>query len=368
MNETVCLLSLQNKPGIGGVTLRKLIDIYGSAANVFKADIDGLIKSGMINKESAQAIKGFNKWDIYFNEYKKIEKSRYRYIAYNDTNYPVNLKNIYNVPLLMQYYGDIRNIDNNAIAVVGSRNCDEYGRYITEAIVKQLVTKGITIVSGMARGIDTYAHMSAIKYGGRTVAVIGSGLDICYPPENNELFEVISQNGYILSEYPLGTKPESTNFPRRNRIISGLSLGVLVIQANLKSGALITAKYALEQNREIFAVPANINNLKSSGCNLLIKNGAKLVENVDDIISEINQFQGLKNKKEKADSGVEKEKLSENEKTVIKTINNKRLHMDELQISSKLSSSEIFQVLLDMEMKGIIRVLPGNYYELKDRE
>lgn len=367
MNEAVYLLSLQNKPGVGGVTLRKLIEYYGSAENVFKADINNLIKSGVITKDSAQAIKGFTKWDNYLNEYKNVEKSRYKYIKYNDTNYPVNLKNIYNIPLLMQYYGEIKESDNNAVAVVGSRNCDEYGRYITENIVKQLVAKGITVVSGMARGIDTFAHRSAIKYGGRTIAVIGSGLDICYPPENNELFEVISENGYVLSEYALGTKPESVNFPRRNRIISGLSLGVLVIQANIKSGALITAQYALEQNREVFAIPANINNKKSSGCNLLIKKGAKLVESVDDIISEIRQFQEIIKEKETTKAGLKLVQLSESEKIIFSLLTDKRLHMDELQISSKLPSSEIFPVLLDMEMQGIIRVLPGNYYELTEQ-
>ena len=142
----------------------------------------------------------------------------------------------------MHYYGSINDEDSNAIAVVGSRNCDEYGRYVTENIVRQLVQRNITVVSGMARGIDTVAHRAAIKFGGRTIAVIGSGLDICYPSENRELFEIISQNGYVLSEYNLGTKPESMNFPKRNRIISGLAFGVLVVQASIKSGALITAR------------------------------------------------------------------------------------------------------------------------------
>ena len=368
MNEAVYLLSLQNKTGIGGITLKKLVDIYGTAENVFKAELNDLIQYGVISKESAQAIKGFTKWDLYLNEYKKVENSRYLYITYKDIIYPVNLKNIYDIPMLMQYYGNIKNTDCNAIAVVGSRNCDEYGRYVTENIVKQLVEKGITIVSGMARGIDTIAHRSAIKYGGRTIAVIGSGLDICYPPENRELFEVISENGYVLSEYQLGTQPESTNFPRRNRIISGLSLGVLVIQANIKSGALITAQYALEQNREVFAIPANINNKKSSGCNQLIKNGAKLVESIDDITSEIKQFQGINSKNKSEKNNLNLVNLSENEKVIVSLLKDKRLHMDELQIVSNLPSSDIFPIILDLEMQEIIRVLPGNYYELLNQE
>ena len=265
MDEAVYLLSLRNKKGVGGVTLRKLIDSFGSAKNVFDAGLDDLIGSGIVSKETAYSIKGFTKWDLYLNEYKKVKNSRYSYLTYRDANYPSNLKNIYNIPLLMQYVGNIRKNDSNALAVVGSRNCDDYGRYVTESIVKQISERDITVVSGMARGIDTIAHRAALKYSGRTIAVIGSGLDVCYPTENKDLFEEICKNGYVLSEYDLGTKPESGNFPRRNRIISGLSLGVVVIQAGIKSGALITAGYALEQNREVFAVPSNINNKRSSG-------------------------------------------------------------------------------------------------------
>jgi len=343
MNEIIYLLSLQNKQGVGSVTLRKLIENFGSAENVFKADIRDLIKTGVLNRESAQSIKGFTKWDIYLNEYKKVMKSRYEYLTYKDNNYPANLKNIYNVPLLLQYYGKIQENDDIAVAVIGSRNCDDYGKSVTEMIVKQLVENGVTIVSGMARGIDSTAHRSAIKYGGRTIAVIGTGLDICYPPENSELFEIISQNGYVVSEYSFGTKPESINFPRRNRIISGLSLGVLVVQANKKSGALITADYAIEQNREVFAIPANINNKKSSGCNSLIKNGAKLVENIEDITTEIKILQGRNIKSNTGNNTIDMGSLSDKEKLIVSSLNGKKLHIDELQLISELSSSDIFQ-------------------------
>jgi len=364
LNETVYLLSLQDKSGIGDVTLKKLVDNYGSAENVFKAEFADLIQTGVVNKESAKEIKGYTKWEFYLKEYKKVEKSGYFFVTYKDNKYPANLKNIYNIPMLLQHYGDIKNTDCNALAVVGSRNCDEYGKNVTEIIVKKLVEQGITIVSGMARGIDTVAHRSAIKYGGRTIAVIGSGLDICYPPENKELFEKISENGYVLSEYKLGTEPDSINFPKRNRIISGLSLGVIVVQANIKSGALITAQYALEQNREVFAIPANINNKKSSGCNKLIKNGAKLVENIDDIISEIKQFQEINNVNKHLNTNYHSVNITKNEKLIVSLLKDKKLHIDELQIGSSLSSSELFSLVLELEMKEIVRVLPGNFYEL----
>ena len=368
MNETIYLLSLQDKAGIGDVSIKKLLEKFGSAENVFKAEYTDLIKSGVIKKESAKAIKEYSKWENYINVYNKVEKYGFSFISYRENKYPDNLKNIYNIPVLLQYYGDIKSTDCNALAVVGSRNCDDYGKIVTENIVKKLVEKGITIVSGMARGIDTIAHRSAIKYGGRTITVIGSGLDFCYPPENRELFEDISKNGYVLSEYQLGTKPESTNFPKRNRIISGLSLGVLVIQANIKSGALITAQYALEQNREVFSIPANINNKKSEGCNQLIKKGAKLVENIDDIISEIKQFQEIYSENKTQNNNLGLESLSENEKVIVSILKGKRLHFDELQLLTNLSSSDIFPVILDLEMKEIVRVLPGNYYELSIQE
>lgn len=364
MNEAVYLLSLQDKSGIGDVSIKKLLELFGSAENVFKAEYNDLIKSGVVNKESAKAIKEYSKWKNYIKEYKKVEESGFSFITYEDNDYPENLKNIYNIPVLLQYYGDIKNSDSNALAVVGSRNCDEYGKNVTEIIVKKLVENSITIVSGMARGIDTVAHTSAIKYGGRTIAVIGSGLDICYPPENRELFKKIADNGYVLSEYQLGTEPDSINFPKRNRIISGLSLGVLVIQANIKSGALITAHYALEQNREVFAIPVNINNRKSSGCNQLIKNGAKLVGNIDDIISEIKQFQGINKTHKKQDKNLNTVNLTRNEEVIVSLLKDKRLHIDQLQSDSNISSSDLFPIMLDLEMKGIIRVLPGNFYEL----
>lgn len=364
MDESVYLMALQSIKGVGEVTLRKLVEKFGSAKNVFESEEKELLSSGAVRKEIAQSIKGHSDWDIYLSEFNKIKNSSFNYLTYQDNHYPTNLKNIYNIPLLMQFYGSIHKDDNNAIAIVGSRNCDEYGRHVTETLVKKLVERGVTIVSGMARGIDTFAHKAALKYGGRTIAVVGTGLDVCYPPENKKLFEEISRSGYILSEYGLGTQPDSVNFPKRNRIISGLSLGVVVIQAGIKSGALITAHYALDQGREVFAVPANIINKKSSGCNHLIKSGAKLVEDAEDIISELKQLQNLKLKNKSNKNHVVSKTLGEKEKIVLTSLERGRLHMDELIVVSGLRASEIYTVLLDLEISGILRVLPGNFYEL----
>lgn len=363
MNEIEYLLSLKHIHGIGEITLARLIEKYGSAERVFKAGKSELMKNGGLGNHTAELICSFSEWNKYSKEYENVKRKKYEFLTYSESNYPNNLKNIYNYPLLLQYSGEIRKEDDISLAVVGSRNCDEYGKCITELIVKALVEKRITVVSGMARGIDTVAHTSASKYGGRTIAVMGSGLDVCYPPENMELFKLISRNGYVVTEYLLGTKPDNTNFPKRNRLISGLSLGVLVVQANRKSGALITADYAIEQNREVFAIPANINNKKSIGCNYLIKNGAKLVEKPDDIFSEIRQFRDLEKRLTDGSKTQVESNLSETEKLILKNLKGKRLHIDELIIFSEMPPSDIYPVLLDMEIRGLIRTLPGNYFE-----
>ena len=203
-----------------------------------------------------------------------------------DELYPHNLLNIYDRPAFFYVLGRLDNEDV-PLAIVGSRNASTYGRYTTDRISRELALRGITIVSGMARGIDSCAHRGALAAKGRTIAVLGSGLDVIYPPENKKLFDAISSNGAVISEFPLGTQPLSYNFPARNRIISGLSYGVVVVEAGEKSGSLITAKLAMEQGREVFAIPGAIDSASSRGTNSLIKQGAKLVENIDDILEDI---------------------------------------------------------------------------------
>jgi DNA processing protein len=215
-----------------------------------------------------------------------INKNNITVITDRDESYPENLFNIYDRPPLLYIKGNLQKEDIN-IAIVGSRLASTYGKFITERISRELAMKGITIVSGMARGIDSAAHRGAIAAQGRTVAVLGCGLDIIYPPENKNLFSDIVQNGAVISEYPPQTQPLSAHFPARNRIISGISYGVVVVEAGEKSGSLITARLALEQGREVFAVPGSIDSVGSRGTNKLIKQGAKLIENIDDILEDI---------------------------------------------------------------------------------
>ena len=217
-----------------------------------------------------------------------IKKNNIKVISINDKEYPESLKRIYDPPIVLYANGNLNLLNNKSIAIVGCRLCSVYGKIITKKLAYNLSEKNITIISGMARGIDSYAHIGALEAKGSTIAVLGSGIDVIYPKENERLYyEIIRNNGLILSEYIVGTKPIPINFPRRNRIISALSNGVLVTEAKIRSGSFITVDFALEQGKEIFSVPGNINSANSEGTNSLIKQGAKLVTCVEDILDEI---------------------------------------------------------------------------------
>jgi DNA processing protein len=263
------------------------------------------------------------------------------------------------------------NEDDINIAIVGSRQASTYGKYTTERISRELALKGVTVVSGMARGIDSAAHRGAITGHGKTIAILGSGLDVIYPPENKKLFADIIENGAVISEYPLGTPPRSTNFPARNRIISGMSYGVVIVEAGEKSGSLITARLALEQGREVFAVPGSIDAAGSRGTNKLIKEGAKLIENTDDILEEIlPQIETATSLKTPC-SGSEAitaehfETLTGFDKIIFDFVSQGRIHIDDLISSTGLSSAEILGALTTMELRGIVHQHPGKFFSLK---
>ncbi|MGI9535112.1 MAG: DNA-processing protein DprA [Thermodesulfobacteriota bacterium] len=362
MKELIYLLALKNIKGIGDIFARRLLKRFGTPESVFNSNMENLLEIEGINLTLARSIKEFSDWNGVRKEAELIHKKGIEIVKYNDSDYPPNLKNIYNYPLFLYYLGQINTEDNKALAVVGSRDCDDYGIKITETVVSQLSEMGVTVISGLARGIDTVAHKSALKSDGRTVAVLGNGIDICYPSENKTLFKKISESGYIISEYPLGTKPESKNFPKRNRLISGLSLGVIVIQANKDSGALITADYSNEQNREVFAIPGNIDNKRNYGSNQLIKNGAKLVENIDDIVEEIGEFKTLTNTKNL--KNINMTNITGEEKIVFQHLLGSKLHIDQIVYKTNIDFIRLFSLLLNMEMKGIVKSFPGNYYQV----
>ena len=359
--EDIVLLRLLLKTeGLGPAKILNLRKTLKSFNNVFKAHIKDLSSISLINSSLAERIKQQylsleSEKVLLEKEMEYLEKRNGQFLSFWDEKYPRLLKNIYYPPLLLYVLGEISLLEENCLAIVGTRNASNYGKIITERISTEIVNKGLTVVSGLARGIDSIAHSSAISSGGKTIAVIGSGLDVIYPPENRGLFDRISKLGAVVSEYPLGTKPDAPNFPKRNRIIAGLSLGTLVIETKANGGAIQTAAHALNQNREVFAIPGNINVLQSEGTNLLIQRGeAKLVTCVDDILCELSiENEDLPQK------NYDFSQLSLFEQQIIEKLSQEPKHIDVLASELSKSTSAISVELLQMEMSGFIKQLPG---------
>jgi len=291
-----------------------------------------------------------------------LEEQNIEVVTIYDENYPKSLKNIYNKPLVLYIKGKILEEDEFAIAVVGSRKATSYGKWATEKFVKELVNLDITIVSGLATGIDSIAHKTALEYNGRTIAVLGNGLDIVYPNKNKELYKEIAKNGALITEYFCGVAPLPYNFPQRNRIISGLSLGVIIVEAKGKSGSLITAQHALEQGKEVFAVPGNINSIFSEGTNRLIKDGAKLIMDVEDIIEELYQLQDRLNRVKK--ENIDYSNLSELEISIVELIKEGPMHCDTIAMKTGMNIKEVNSILTILELKGIIKEIGGGIFAL----
>jgi len=352
--------------GVGDVLFRNLISKFGSPKCVFEAKPKELQRVEGIGEKTIYALNNFSEWDKVDKEVSRINKLGFQLKHFHGSNYPKNLLAIYNPPPFLYLKGDILREDDIAIAIVGTRVPDRYGRFVTEEIAGELGARGITVVSGMARGIDSIAHYGALKRGGRTIAVLGSGLDVIYPPENKKLGEWISSQGAVVSEFPIGTAPDSVNFPKRNRIISGLSLGVVVVQASDKSGSLITASFALEQNREVFAVPGNIGNRLSQGANKLIKQGAKLVESVDDILTEIEAFKDLTARRSSDCSLTSMlSALTQDERGVYSVLKDKSLHIDEIIKLTGMDPARALSVLLSLELNGVVVQLPAKMFQVR---
>lgn len=279
---------LASVEGLGPVKKFALLNKFETAKRIYNATekeilkVDGMIDKIVQNMQKAKDAKLLEKYEKY------ILKNDIKIINISDDNYPVKLKNIYAPPITIFAKGDISLLNSKSIAIVGSREPSKYGIYVAEKFSKELSKEGITIVSGLARGIDTFAHVGALSSFGKTIAVLGSGIDVVYPKENAKYYREISEKGLIISEYIVGTAPESKNFPQRNRIISGLSDGVLVVEARKNSGTMITTDFALEQGKELYVIPGNITSNLSAGTNNLIKEGAKLVTDVYEILEDLN--------------------------------------------------------------------------------
>jgi len=352
-------IGLSLVPEVGSKRFVSLLNHFGSPKEVFSSSLGELKQIPDIGEVLAQNIKNFKLWDEAEKQSSKVGKEGIRFITLRSPEYPANLKNIYDPPPFLFLKGKIKTDDQKALAIVGTRTPSPYGKLIAEKITRELAEKGITIISGFARGIDSISHHHALESKGRTIGVLGSGLDVIYPPENTKLAQRIEKDGAVISEFLLGTQPEGTNFPKRNRLISGLSLGVIIIEAGIKSGALITAKLALEQGREVFAIPGNISSKGSEGTNWLIKKGAVLVSRSEDIFEELK---GLLSGEEKE---LKKEKiftLSEQEQKIYQLLSAEPAHIDGIAKESELSTPQALSLLLNLELKGLVRQLSGKNF------
>jgi DNA processing protein len=333
-----------------------LLDYYGQIETAWLADPGELRAIGLDKRsvESLYKVRADLDLDV---ELEKLEKLGVTVLTWDSPDYPRLLKSITDSPPVLYVRGSLAPQDEWALAVVGTRRATSYGRDCTRMLVGGLVASGVTVVSGLAYGIDTEAHQTAVNAGGRTLAVLGCGVDIMYPAENRKLAQSVIENGAMISEYPLGTKPDSGNFPRRNRIISGLCLGVLIVEGVIQSGARITVDYALAQGREVFAVPGPILRKNSVGPNYLIQNGAKLVTQVNDILEELNLTMIAQQTEARAvipDNEVEAVLLAQ--------LSTDPVHVDELGQVTGLSASEVASTLTMMELKGQVRQVEGMNY------
>ena len=352
-------LGLSLVPGVGAVLYKRLLERFNHPIAVFQASREELLSVEGMAKRVAEAIRQGPFEKAVERELYLLNKVNGSLLTFQEEGYPRRLKNIYDPPPLLYVRGTVKKEDDLAMAIVGSRRTSPYGRAVTEKLSQDLAAHGITIVSGMARGIDSVAHHGALSAGGRTLAVLGCGVDVIYPPENRRLCEEIITHGAVLSEFPMGSAPEGSHFPKRNRVISGLSLGVVVVQAGQKSGSLITANCALEQGRDVFAVPGNVGINGSSGTNQLIKDGAKLVARSADILEEvIPQWT-----REKEEEGAEGKKvvlpLSPDEKRVYDHLGEEPVHIDPIIRESQLDPGKVLSLLLGLELKGLVLQWPG---------
>ncbi len=358
-------LELSLIPGVGPMTFLKLLDHFGSPESALKSSRAALERVEGVGAAVTEAI-GRGAGAELEKSLRLIEEHDVTVITLDDTSYPERLKQIHDPPALLYLKGTIEAADANAVSIVGSRRATHYGKSVAGRLSGDLARMGITVVSGLAYGVDAAAHKGALAAGGRTIAVLGCGVDVVYPRANSKIHEMIPASGALVSEFPMGCQPDPGFFPMRNRIVSGLSLGTLVIEAPRKSGALITARHAVEQNREVFAVPGNIFSPYGEGCHRLIKDGAKLVENVYDIIGEIES--GLSNLKigdhaaASGQAGAVDAKMSADEKKVFNFLSMEPEHIDDVIEKCDLTASRAAGALVTLELKGLIHQLSGKQF------
>jgi DNA processing protein len=357
-NNTICWMGLSRIPGVGRATFRRLVKSFGSAGAVLGASRDALQETGGISEKTANEIASASWRAAAEEEMERARKAGVAVVTIEDAAYPENLRTAPDAPLFLYIKGSLLAGDRRAVAIVGTRTPTYYGLTLTHRMAYGLAAAGATVVSGMARGIDTQAHKGAIAAKGRTIAVLACGIDTVYPPENRDLMERIAGSGAVITENPFGTRPESGYFPARNRIISGLSSGTVIVEAASDSGSLITADYTVKQGRKLFAVPGNAGAPTSRGTNSLIKQGAVLVETAEDIVAHL----GIRRGRTGENANRPLHGMSDEEASVLKVISDEPKHIDAIMTQCGIAPGKLSGVLTALELQGLVRQLPGKYF------
>jgi DNA processing protein len=347
--------------GIGAVRFKALLDAFGSAETAWNASPEALADAGMSRKivESFQRLRR----DVDLEQvWGRIQSMGVQVLTWDDAAYPRHLKEIDQPPPVLFVRGSLEPEDEWAVAIVGTRKVTAYGRQIAEEVAATLARNGVTIVSGLARGVDSIAHQASVNAGGRTLAVLGNGVDLVYPPENRKLAAQVIEHGALISDYPLGTQPDGVNFPPRNRIISGLSLAVIIVEAGQTSGALITAGFAAEQGRDVFAVPGNINAPQSAGTNRLIRDGAQPLLSPQDVLEALNLTMVTEHQAARIVLPTDPV-----ESRLYKLLSQQPMHVDEIRLQADLPIEAVSATLAMMELKGMVRQVGGmNYVAVRE--
>ncbi len=354
-DELLSWIALKHVQGVGSIFYKRLIAVFNSPKNVFSASYDELMKVEGISDTVVKRIKHFDSIARAEEELKRIKQEGIEIITLTDKHYPQLLRQINDPPPFLYAKGQLDvALQSPCIAIVGTRFPSPYGEEVTSEIALALVKEGFTIVSGMAKGIDSIAHKTAITHKGSTITVWGTGINRVYPAENKQLAHDIADHGLIMSEYPMDTPPLEANFPERNRIISGLSLAVIVTEASLNSGTMITVSHALDQGRDVFAVPGQIYSMMSQGTNRLIKHGCAMVDSIESLIIEVKAFMpSQKNNKFE---------MSESHINVLSTLSSEPMDLDTIIIRSKFDTAKVMSILTEMELNGVVKQLPGKRF------
>ena len=351
-------MALNLLPDIGPVRVRNLLSRFGSAQAVLAATQADLSQVDKVGFKAANNIIRWRELIDLDGELRRIDQFGANIVTTDDSDYPALLRQIYDPPLVLYVRGTLRPEDAYAIAMVGTRQSTLYGRQTAERLARQLAASGVTVVSGGARGIDSASHEGALQSGGRTIAVLGTGLDIVYPAENVKLYQRIAEQGAVITQFPFGRKGDKQSFPIRNRIVAGMTQGTAVVEANRASGALITANFAAEYGRTVYAVPGRVDSPRSAGCHDLIKDGAQLCESAEDVLTEFAHLQAI----EPEEPEIPMPTLSHPEQHVFHVLTHEEMQQDEIIRRSELPAAQVSVILLQLEMKKLVQQHPGRLF------